>query len=85
MAVGTNNPYYNEPYALRKWKKGPLSPYLDSFGWRLYECGYSPGVGQAYIRYVSYLSQWLEQQGFKGHQLDEHKHARNFLMLCKRC
>jgi len=73
MAVGTNNPYYNEPYALRKWKKGPLSPYLDGFGWRLYECGYSPGVGQTYIRYVSYLSQWLEQEGFKDHQLDEYK------------
>jgi site-specific recombinase XerD len=73
MAVGTNNPYYNEPYALRKWKKGPLSPYLDSFGWRLYECGYSPAVGQGYIRHISYLSQWLEQQDFKDHQLDEHK------------
>ena len=47
--------------------------YLDSFGWRLYECGYSPGVGQAYIRHISYLSKWLEQQDFKDHQLDEHK------------
>ena len=73
MAVGTNNPYYYEPSALRKWKKGPLGPYLDGVGWRLYECGYSPGVGQAYIRYISYLSQWLEQQDFKDHQLDEHK------------
>ena len=82
MAVGTNNPYYNEPYALRKWKKGPLSPYLDSFGWRLYECGYSPGVGQAYIRYVSYLSQWLEQNGFKAQQLDEHK-IRDYMEVLK--
>ena len=82
MAVGTNNPYYNEPYALRKRKKGPLSPYLDSFGWRLYECGYSPGVGQAYIRYVSYLSQWLEQKGFKAPQLDEHK-IRDYMEVLK--
>lgn len=82
MAVGTNNPYYNEPYALRKWKKGPLSPYLDSFGWRLYECGYSPGVGQAYIRYVSYLSQWLEQKGFKAQQLEEHK-IRDYMEVLK--
>ncbi len=73
MTVGTNNPYYDEPSALRKWKKGPLSPYLDDFAWRLYECGYSPGVGQGYIRCISYLSQWLEQQGFKDHQLDERK------------
>lgn len=73
MTVGTNNPYYDEPSALRKWKKGPLSPYLDSFAWRLYECGYSPGVGQGYIRCISYLSQWLEQQGFESHQLDERK------------
>ena len=82
MAIGTNNPYYNEPYALRKWKKGPLGPYLDSFGWRLYECGYSPGVGQAYIRYVSYLSQWLEQKGFKAQQLDEHK-IRDYMEVLK--
>ena len=47
MAVGTNNPYYYEPSALRKWKKGPLGFYLDGFGWRLSECGYSPAVGQA--------------------------------------
>lgn len=73
MAVGTNNPYYYEPSVLRKWKKGPLSPYLDGFGWRLYECGYSPGVGQAYIRHISYLSQWLAEQDFKDHQLNEHK------------
>jgi site-specific recombinase XerD len=78
MSVGTNNPYYEEPYALRKWKKGPLSPYLDGFAWRLYECGYSPGVGQDYVRCISYLSQWLEQQDFKDHQLDERK-IRDYL------
>jgi hypothetical protein len=55
MTVGTNNPYYDEPSALRKWKKGPLSPYLDGFAWRLYECGYSPGVGQGYVRCISFL------------------------------
>lgn len=73
MTVGTNNPYYDEPSALRKLKLGPLSPHLDGFARRLYECGYSPGVGQGYIRCVSYLSQWLEQQGFKDYELDERK------------
>ena len=83
MTVGTNNPYYDVPSALRKWQKGPFSPYLDGFAWRLYECGYSPGVGQAYIRCISYLSQWLEQQGFKDRQLDERKIRDHLEIYCE--
>jgi len=82
MTVGTSNPYYDEPSSLRKWKRGPLSPYLDGFARRLYECGYSPAVGQNYIRCIGYLSQWLEQQGFKDRELDERK-IRDFLESLK--
>jgi integrase/recombinase XerD len=73
MSVGTNNPYFAEPYALQRLKKGPLAPYLDDFAKRLWEYGYSPGVGQNYIRCVSHLSLWLEQRGFKASDLDEYK------------
>jgi len=73
MTVGTNNPFFDEPSALRRWKRGPLSPYLDGFAKRLYECGYSPGVGQNYIRCIGYLSLWLEQRGLKDRELDERK------------
>lgn len=73
MTVGTNNPYYDDPSALRKWKNGPLGPYLDGFAWRLYECDYNPAVGQGYVRCIGYLSRWLEEQGFKDYELDERK------------
>ena len=63
MSVGTSNPYYASPYALRRLKKGPLAPYLDGFAKRLYACGYHPDVGQNYIRSISHLSVWLEEQG----------------------
>lgn len=73
MTIVSSTPFYAKPSTLRRWKTGPLGPYLDGFAKRLWECGYSPGVGQNYIRCVGYLSQWLEQQGCKASQLDEHK------------
>ena len=50
MPLGTNNPYYDDPVALQRLKKGPLRQYLDGFAMRLYERGYSQGVGQGYVR-----------------------------------
>jgi len=73
MGVGTNNPFFVEPYALRRWKRGPLGPYVDGFAQRLWECGYSPSTGNAYIRCVGYLSLWMEEQGFAVSVLDEHR------------
>jgi site-specific recombinase XerD len=73
MGVGTSNPFFAEPYALRRWKRGPLSPYLDRFAKRLHDYGYSPSVGQDYIRCIGYLSLWLEHQGLGASVLDEHK------------
>jgi site-specific recombinase XerD len=73
MSVGTDNPFFAEPYALRRWMSGPLSPYLGGFATRLHEYGYSPGVGQDYVRCVGYLSVWLDHKGLEASQLDEYK------------
>jgi site-specific recombinase XerD len=73
MGVGTSNPFFSEPSALKRWKQGPLGPYLDGFAKRLHECGYSPEVGQSYIRSIGCMSLWLEQRGFKARELNERK------------
>lgn len=73
MTVVSSTPFYAKPSTFRRWKTGPLGPYLDGFARRLWECGYSPGVGQNYIRCVGHLSRWLEQHGCKASQLDDHK------------
>ena len=61
MAVGTNNPFFDEPHALKRWKRGPLAPYIDGFANRLCDSGYAAAVGQDYIRCIGHLSIWLEQ------------------------
>lgn len=71
MPLGTNNPYYDLPFALRRLKKGPLSSYLDGFAMRLYERGYRQGTGQGFVRCIGCLSQWLEQRGCKDYELNE--------------
>jgi site-specific recombinase XerD len=53
--------------------KGPLSPHMNGFAKRLHEYGYSPGVGQDYVRCIGYLSLWLDRKGFEASQLDEYK------------
>lgn len=73
MSLGTDNPFFAEPYALRRWKRGPLGPHVDGFAKRLWELGYSQGVGQNYVRCIGYLSCWLEDRGFCACELDEHK------------
>lgn len=73
MSLGTSNPFFAEPYALKRWKRGPLGPYLDGFAHRLHECGYSPAVGGNYVRCIGHLSHWLAGEGFEARQLDEHK------------
>ncbi|MGB2823120.1 MAG: site-specific integrase [Phycisphaerae bacterium] len=73
MSVGTSNPFFAEPYALKRWKRGPLGSYLDGFARRLDECGYSPPTGGNYVRCVGHLSLWLAEKGFEAHQLDERK------------
>jgi len=40
--IGTDNPYYDEPSALRLWKRGSLSLYLDGFARQLYKYGLYP-------------------------------------------
>jgi len=73
MSIGTSNPYYDSPYGLRRLKRGPLAPYLDGFGKRLWTCGYSPSVGQNYIRCISFLSVWLEERGIEVANLNDRK------------
>ena len=70
MSVGTNNPFFDEPYALKRWKRGPLAPYIDGFARRLCDCGYAAAVGQDYIRCIGHLSIWLEQRGLGMSVLD---------------
>ena len=57
MTLGTNNPYYDEPFALQKLKKGPLSPYLDGFAMRLSEIKVitMKRCGRYFIEVGSYL------------------------------
>ena len=73
MAVGTNNPFFDEPHALKRWKRGPLAPYIDGFANRLCDSGYAAAVGQDYIRCIGHLSIWLEQRGLGISVLDEHR------------
>ncbi len=73
MNFGTNNPYFEKKYALRRLRRGPLSPYLDGFAHRLKECGYSPVTGRNYVRCIGHLSLWLEEKGFAVCQLDQCK------------
>jgi site-specific recombinase XerD len=72
MSVGTTNPFYSKPYALARIKQGPLSSYIDGFARRLRECGYSLGIGNDYVRYIGYFSQWMEKHCYKVRQLNEH-------------
>ena len=73
MSIGTNNPFFEEPHALKRWKRGPLAPYIDGFANRLCDSGYAAAVGQDYIRCIGHLSIWLEQQGLGISVLDEHR------------
>lgn len=73
MSLGTNNPYFAKRYTLKRWKRGPLSPYLDGFIHRLSECNYSPATGGDYIRCIGHWSLWLEEKGLAAHQLDQCK------------
>lgn len=73
MSLGTQNPFFAEPNALRRWTTGPLGPYVNAFATRLWELGYSPSVGGNYVRCVGYLSSWMELRGFEAQELDEYK------------
>ena len=73
MSVGTSNPFFARPAALRQWKAGPLAPYVDGFARRMDECGYSPDTGADYVRCAGHLSRWMTEKGFGARQLDEAK------------
>jgi site-specific recombinase XerD len=73
MSLGATNPFYVEPRALMQWKQGPLSPYVDGFARRLWQRGYSPDVGQSYVRSIGYFSIWLKDHDIKVKDVDSYK------------
>jgi len=68
--------FYSAPRTLKRYRSGPLGPYLDGFASVLVERGYAWKTGRRYLVLLRELSEWLEGLGLSVEAVDEPRLAQ---------